>query len=175
MSRAATLTALARLGRIADRTGFVGTAEEFADLGGLRLSDDADAVAPGESLLRAEVGELRQRLGRPEADADGESQPLRHPAPDFRAERLRFGQKIEAREVEKRLVYRIHLDARREAPENLDDPVGEVGVESVIAGQRSNPRSLRLRPDLEPRRAHRYAESLRLRAARHDAPVVISE
>ena len=122
------------------------------------------------------IGQLGQSLGRCDADAHRQAQPIGDPLPDFSAiggqATVRQGQ---ARQFEERLVDAIDLEIRRETGQDFDDPIAEVGIEGVVGTERDDAMPPGFILDLEPGDTHGNAERLDLGAAGDDTAVVVGE
>ena len=120
------------------------------------------------------VGQLRQRLRRPDADAGGNARPRRHRraqvAPELLAVLRRHG-----RHVEEALVDAVDLDVRRESFVHRVHPAAHVPVKRVVAAEDAHALSLYQVADQEHRRAHLDAERLRLRGPGDRAAVVVRQ
>ena len=133
----------------------------------------ADAAELG-AFLGGVVGELGQRLGGAETDADGQAEPLPHAGADL----LPVGGEIVAREAvhaEEALVDAVDLLVGRETAEHGHHARAHVAVERVVGGFRDDAVLAGELAQLEPGHAHLHAERLHLLASGYDAAVVVGE
>ena len=93
------------------------------------------------------IGELGHGLGRCDADAHRETQPIGNPLPDFRAIGGQAAvRQWHARQFQERLVDAIDLEIRRETGKDFDDPIAEVGIQGVVRTERDDADAAWLHP-----------------------------
>lgn len=73
------------------------------------------------------------------------------------------------------LIQRVDLHRRRHLFQRVHHPAGHVGVQRVVGGEHRDVAATHLLFDFEIRRAHRYAQRLRLGAAGDHAAVVVGQ
>lgn len=149
--------------------------QQLVDLGRRQAGQVAHAGELG-LLLRDVVGQLGQRLGGTDTDADGHADPAQDVVPDGLAHvahaRPVAGQAIQGEEA---LINGVDLQARAVLAQHVGDAVAHVRIEGVVGGQGHDAVLAGQVLHHEPGRGHLDAQRLGLVGARHGAAVIVGQ
>ena len=118
------------------------------------------------------VGQLGKGFGRTNAHTHWNARPLHHTLAHAVTHFTQIGR---AREIDKAFVDGIHLGARGILAQNLHHPIGQVGIQSVVAAERKDAVFFHQVFALKPRLPHAHTQGLGLVRARHHAAIVVGQ
>ena len=123
-------------------------------------------------LLCHMVGQFCQSFGRPNAHAHRNARPLHHALAHGVTYLAQVGC---AGKVDKTLIDGIHLRAWRIFAQNLHHPIGQIGIQSVVAAECEHAVLRHQVFALKPRLPHAHTQSLGLVGARDHTAIVVGQ
>ena len=123
-------------------------------------------------LLGHMVGQLGKGFGGTNAHTHRNARPLHYALAHGVTNLTQIGR---AGEIDKAFVNGIHLGARGILAQNLHHPIGQVGIQSVVAAERKDAVFFHQIFALKPRLPHAHTQGLGLVGARYNAAIVVGQ